>query len=104
MVIKRVRAPWRVTRGALLLAIGAACVTAVPSSNTRAAPGAIGIKAHVISSGGKNLHNSCYQLAGTVGQTSPGYSSSAGWSVYAGFWASAPTHVDDIFLNGFEAC
>lgn len=104
MFTKRVHAPWRVTRGALLLAIGTACIFAVPSSDTRAAPATIGIKAHVISSGGKNLHNSCYRLAGTVGQTSPGYSQATGWSVYAGFWATAPNHTDEIYFNSFEAC
>lgn len=105
MLTKRVRAPWRAAKGALALAFMAACIFAVPSSDTRAAGGAIGIGAHVISSGGAKLHNSCYRVSGTIGQTAPGFSDSAGYSVTAGFWVAAPTtHLDEIYFNGFEAC
>jgi hypothetical protein len=66
---------------------------------------------HVISSGGSSLstgnqsRSSCFVVNGTVAQVSPGYSSGGVYSVYAGFWAPAPTQgTDEIFFDGFEGC
>ena len=60
---------------------------------------------HVIGLGGTALHNACFRLWGTVGQTAPGYSSVSTYAVYAGFWSAAPkTGLDEIFFNSFEGC
>jgi hypothetical protein len=66
---------------------------------------------HVISSGGTTLsggdtsRSTCFIVNGTLAQVVPGYSSGGVYSVYAGFWAGAPTHnTDEIFFDGFEGC
>ena len=66
---------------------------------------------HVISSGGTSLstgnqsQSSCFIVNGTLAQVAPGYSSGGIYSVYAGFWAAAPTrNTDEIFFDGFEGC
>lgn len=64
---------------------------------------------HTVSSGGSVLRNSCFGLAGTVGQAAPGYSSTTSgapvYSVNAGFWPAAPGALQDaIFFTGFEDC
>ena len=66
---------------------------------------------HVISSGGTTLsadttsRSTCFIVNGTLAQAAPGYSSGGVYSVYAGFWAGAPTHnTDEIFFDGFEGC
>jgi hypothetical protein len=88
-----------------LLAIGAWSV-----ARAQAAP-SFSINWHVISSGGTNLssgnmsQSSCFIVNGTLAQAAPGYSSGGIYSVYAGFWAAAPTvNTDEIFFNGFEGC
>jgi hypothetical protein len=90
----------------MLVAISLACVCALPWSDSRAQALPPAIDFHVVSSGGAALHNSCFHLAGTVGQTAPGYSSAAtAYSLIAGFWSAAPTTgLDEIFFNGFEGC
>jgi hypothetical protein len=95
----------RPATGGLLLAAALACVTAVPWSDTQAQATAPNIGIHLVDAGGKALRNSCFHLSGTVGQPAPGYSSSAAYSVKAGFWAVAPVkNRDQIFFNGFEGC
>lgn len=85
--------------------IALAGVCAVPWSDSRAQVTAPAIGFHVVSAGGKSLHNSCFRLAGTTGQAAPGYSSNPADSLIAGFWAVAPTTgLDEIFFNGFEDC
>jgi hypothetical protein len=66
---------------------------------------------HVISSGGTTLsggdtsRSTCFIVNGTLAQVAPGYSSGGLYSVYAGFWAGAPTqNTDEIFFDGFEGC
>ncbi len=66
---------------------------------------------HVISSGGTTLsggdasRSTCFIVNGTLAQVVPGYSSGGIYSVYAGFWAAAPTqNTDEIFFDGFEGC
>ncbi len=94
-----------VATGGLLLAAALACVTLIPWSDTQAQVSAPNVDIHLVVSGGKPLKNSCFRLAGTVGQPAPGYSSSANYSVNAGFWAAVPTKTrDEIFFNGFEGC
>jgi hypothetical protein len=94
-----------VATGGLLLAAALACVTAMPWSDTHAQTAAPRVDIHLVASGGKALRNSCFHLAGTIGQPAPGYSSAATYSVNAGFWAAAPTtNRDEIFFNGFEGC
>ncbi len=89
----------------LLGAIVLAGIAFVPWTNSRAQLASPSIDFHRISAGGTRLHNSCYRLTGTVGQVAPGYSSSALYSLVAGFWSAAPTTGrDEIFFNGFEGC
>ena len=86
--------------------IALSCAFALPWSDSvaQAIPPPT-IDFHVIGSGGTALHNACFRLWGTVGQTAPGYSSASTYAVYAGFWSAAPkTGLDEIFFNGFEGC
>jgi hypothetical protein len=96
----------RPAMGGLLLAAALVCITAVPWSDTQAQSSTPSADFHLIAAGnGKTLRNSCFHLSSTIGQPAPGYSSSASYSVNAGFWASAPTkNRDEIFFNGFEEC
>jgi len=66
---------------------------------------------HVISSGGTTLsggntsRSTCFIVNGTLAQVAAGYSSGGIYSVYAGFWVTAPTRdTDEIFFDGFEGC
>jgi len=97
-----------VATGGLLLAAAVACLTAIPWSDSQAQVAGLSADFHLIDSGSKALHNSCFHLAGSLGQPAPGYSSSSGspsYSVSAGIWAATTTtHRDEIFFNGFEAC
>lgn len=89
----------------LLAAIALVGITFVPWNDSRAQLASPSIDFHQISAGGTRLHNSCFRLKGTVGQAAPGYSSSAMYSLLAGFWSAAPTTGrDEIFFNGFEGC
>jgi hypothetical protein len=96
----------RPAMGGLLLAVALVSVSAVPWSDGRAQSATPSIDFHLIDSGSsKTLRNSCFHLSGSIGQPAPGYSSSAGYAVNAGFWAAAPTtNRDEIFFNGFEEC
>jgi hypothetical protein len=97
-----------VATGGLLLAAALACGSIVSWSDTQAQATGPSANFHIIDSGSQALHNSCFHLAGSIGQAVPGYSSSTGspsYSVNAGFWAAAPTaNRDEIFFNGFEGC
>jgi hypothetical protein len=86
-------------------ALGLACVCAVPWSDSRAQATPPAVNFHVISAGGRSLHNSCFRLSGTLAQAAPGYSSGPSDSLISGFWSAAPTTgLDEIFFNGFEDC
>jgi hypothetical protein len=102
-MIKHSRRP--VATGGALLAAMLACVAAIPWSDTQAQASAPSIDPQLVDSGAKPLGNSCYRLSGVVGQPVPGYSSSATYSISAGFMAVTPTtNRDEIFFNGFEGC
>ncbi len=101
-MIKHKRRP--VATGGALLAAMVACVAAIPWSDTQAQASAPNIDLHLLDSGGKKLTNPCYRLTGTIGQAAPGYSSSATYSISAGFLAATPPSHDEIFFNGFEGC
>jgi len=81
-------------------------IVAVPWSDSNAQAGPpYSIDFHYISSGGNRLHNSCFVLNGTAGQTAPGYSAGGFYSVLAGFWPAAlTTGQDQLFFDGFEGC
>lgn len=86
-----------------LSALASAAFVPWPNSRAEATPPAVDFR--VIGAGGASLHNSCFRLAGTVGQAAPGYSSNASDAIVAGFWAAAPaTALDEIHFNGFESC
>jgi len=81
----------------LLLACGFSTATA--SGQTYS------IDAHVVSAGASaTLASPCFLLRATIAQPVAGYSSSAAYSLSAGFQASAPDAGDEIFSSGFEAC
>ena len=105
MQLKRSRTRRRLVRSALVVAACAA-VAAIPWSGGNAQSGpAYRVDYHYISAGGTRLHNSCFVLNGTAGQTSPGYSSGGVYAVLAGFWTAAPiTGQDQLFFDGFEGC
>jgi len=74
------------------LAIAAllACVAVSSSSaTTPVAKSVYRINFHVIGAGASVMRSTCYRLLATTGQTAPGYSSSPGFSLVSGFWASA---------------
>src|SRR3954462_13375088 len=63
------------------------------------------IDAHVVSAGSTVLSGPCFRLQATIAEPVAGYSSSATYSIYAGFQAVAPVAGNDgIFSSGFEAC
>jgi hypothetical protein len=63
------------------------------------------IEFHIINSGGAAQNNGCYRLSGSLGQTAPGYSSAASYSLISGFGAASLTAgADSIFFNSLEAC
>ena len=96
-----------------LALVGAAfvvCIAGTSVARAQAQP-TFTIDWHVISSGGTSLstgnqsQSSCFIVNGTLAQVAPGYSSGGIYSVYAGFWAAAPTrNTDEIFFDGFEGC
>lgn len=104
MEIQRFRARRRVVRVVLATAaLGA--VAAIPWSDSNAAGPAYSIDYHYMSTGGSRLHNSCFVVSGTLGQSAPGSSFGSGYSISAGFWAAAPiSGQDQLFFNGFERC
>jgi hypothetical protein len=88
-----------------VLGVGGSSVASGQSQTT------FSIDWHVISSGGTTLsggntsRSTCFIVNGTLAQGVPGYSSGGIYSVYAGFWAGAPTRdTDEIFFDGFEGC
>jgi hypothetical protein len=102
-MIKHSRRP--VSTGGALAAAVLVCIAAVPWSDTQAQQTPSGIGLHLLDSGAKKLSNPCYRLTGTVGEAAPGYSSSATYSINAGFLAATPkTDHDEIFFNSFEGC
>lgn len=101
-MIKHSRRP--VATGGALLAAALVCITAVPWSDTQAQTSGPSINVHVVNSGAKRFSNSCFRLSGSVGQPAPGFSSSASYSISAGFQTAAPVNHDEIFFNGFEGC
>ena len=100
----RFRARPRIALPALAIAaLGGLLASPWTSSGAQAAAPSIGF--HFIGAGGHALQNFCYRLGGTAGQTAPGYSSSANFSLAAGFWEAAPqTSLDELFFDGFEDC
>lgn len=64
------------------------------------------IDRYVIQGGGVDrARSACFELAGTIAQPVPGYSSSAPYSISAGFWVSTPTaNLDQLFFDGLEDC
>jgi hypothetical protein len=88
-----------------LAALALSSVAALYCPDAHAGTPTYSINFYVISSGGSDLHNSCYRLSGTVGQAAPGYSSADIYFLIAGYWQAAPTAVsDEIFFSGFEGC
>lgn len=60
---------------------------------------------YVVSPGGAQMRKDCFVLNGTVGQSTPGYSSAGIFSLLSGYWSVAPiSGTDEIFFNGFEGC
>lgn len=88
-----------------LAALAISSVAAFHGPDAHAGTPTYSINFYVISSGGSDLHNSCYRLSGTVGQVAPGYSSANIYFLIAGYWQAAPAAVsDEIFFSGFEGC
>lgn len=94
----RSRAAWPV-----LVVCAAFGLCATPGTDS-GAQAAASIGFHFIGSAGHNLKNACYRLSGTTGQAAPGYSSSSGYSVSAGYWSGMPNAADEIYFNSFEDC
>lgn len=92
---------WTLRRRCIVLALLFAF--AGGASNAQAPP-AYAIDFHVISAGTATLSNTCVRLSGTLAEPAPGYSSSPGYALYAGFHAAASAAADEIFFAGFEAC
>ena len=64
------------------------------------------IDAHIVSAGSSvRSANACFRLEATIAEPVAGYSSSADYSMSAGFRALPQTTAsDDLFFSGFEAC
>lgn len=63
------------------------------------------IDAHVVSSGSAAVpRGPCFRMRSTIAEPVAGYSSSATYSLSAGFHAGVADAGDEIFFSGFEAC
>jgi hypothetical protein len=100
-VRKRVRAAVPALAIVLLAGIGL-----FPRSDVRAQAASPSIKFHFVGAGEHPRKNSCFRLAGSVGQAAPGYSSGSTNSTVAGFQAASPnaSELDQLFFNSFEDC
>ena len=83
----------------------AAVLLAFASSAIDATGQTFSIDAHVVSAGSAVLHGPCFRLQATIAEPIAGYSSSATYSLSAGFQSVAPDVAnEEIFSSGFEAC
>jgi hypothetical protein len=63
------------------------------------------IDAHVVAAGSSMRSGStCFRMRATISEPVGGYSSSANYSLAAGFRAANPGAGDDIHFSGFENC
>ena len=62
------------------------------------------IDAHIIAAGNSPASNSCFRLRAVIGEPVAGFSSSADFTISAGFLSLAAPKSDDIFFNSFEEC
>jgi hypothetical protein len=90
----------------LWLPVVAAAVSLGSFGSIRAGSNIYSIDAHVISAGTSTLSgNPCFRMQATIAEPVAGYSSSATYSISAGFRAMARSAgPDDIFFSGFEVC
>lgn len=84
----------------------AAAFSLAAFGSIRASSTIYSIDAHVISAGTSTLAGSpCFRMEATIAEPVAGYSSSANYSLLAGFRALAQSAGrDDIFFSGFEVC
>ncbi|MEO7062637.1 MAG: hypothetical protein ABI082_02535 [Dokdonella sp.] len=88
-----------------LISVAALLGVAVSPDLHAQSPPQFSIGWYVISSGGTPMRKDCFVLNGTIGQSTPGYSSAGIFSLLSGYWSIAPiTGTDEIFFNGFEGC
>jgi len=86
-------------RVALLTAISAI----VHSSN--AVSPSYSMTSHIISNGSSaHLSSACFRLDAVIAEPVAGISTSADYTLSAGFHAAAPGHNDGIFFSAFEDC
>lgn len=64
--------------------------------------GQYSIEWQAIGGGGGVSSAAATQLAGTIGQPSPGYSDGGDYRLTAGFWVAAPLLSDRIFSDAFQ--
>lgn len=105
MTIQTAHGRSRPRMGAYALVALATALIVSPSSVGSAGPSTYSIDIHRISTGGGSMRNACYRMSGSIGQPAPGYSSSATFSVNAGFWpAVAADQSDQLFFSSFQGC
>lgn len=82
----------------------AAFLAAVPVFGSPSAP-VFSIDAHVVTTGTSVRSSSrCLRLDATIGEPVAWLSSSADFTLSAGFRRNAPLANDSLFFNGFEDC
>lgn len=95
----------RVLGGAVSIRFFAAiAIAAIPVFGTARGP-MFSIEAHVVAAGASARSSSaCLRLDATIGEPVAWTSSSADYTVSAGFRKRAPAVADTVFFNGFEDC
>lgn len=87
---------------AAILTLG---ILAVPFGQPSAQAVTYGIGWHAIANGARTSRNSCFAVAGTVGQPTLQPSMGSTYAIVPGYLTAAPTATrDTIFYNGFERC
>jgi hypothetical protein len=83
----------------------AACLlAAIPVFGSAGNP-TFSIDTHVLAAGASvHSSNPCFRLGATVGESVAWISSSAGYTVSAGFRKRVPSAGDTLFFDGFEGC
>lgn len=82
----------------------AAVLAAVPVFGAANDP-VFSIDAHVVAAGASvRSSGTCVRLDATIGEPVAWISTSADYTVSAGFRERAPSAADTLFFNGFEAC
>jgi|GEM_PF-2955652 len=79
-------------------------ISAIVHSSNAVSP-SYSMTSHIISNGSSaHLSNACFRLDAVIAEPVAGISTSADYTLSAGFHAAAPARNDGIFFSAFEDC